>query len=86
MIRPELIVAGCVLVVIGILLCVVGYQKTQPTPGDQIVGFLEKLSGESAPREFKTDKTLGYLSYGAGGTCLIAGLVLIVKSRPAQAS
>ncbi len=81
MIRPELKVAGCILAVVGILLFVVGYQKTQPTPADQFVGFLEELSGEAAPSELKTDKTPGYIAYAAGGACVIVGLALIIKSR-----
>ncbi len=81
MLRPELIAAGCVLALIGILLFVVGYHKTQPTTADRVVGFLEELSGESAPNDLKTNMTPGYLAYAGGATFVLAGLVLIVKSH-----
>lgn len=84
MIRPEFIVAGCVLAVIGILLCVVGYQKTQSTTADKFVGFLEELSGKPAPSDLKSNKVPGYLSYAAGVACLLTGLAMIVKSRAAH--
>jgi len=81
MIRPELIVAGCILVVLGLVLCVVGYQKTQPTAADAAVGFLEQVSQQRAPRGLKTDKTPGYLLMGAGGVAVAGGIALVLFSR-----
>jgi len=80
-VRQEFIVVGCVPVVVGSAICIVGYNKAQPTATDSAISFLERLSGEEAPAELKTDKSGGYALIGGGLLCLAAGIGFILKSR-----
>lgn len=81
MVRVEFIVVGCVLVLLGVALCVVGYEKTQPTPLDTVVGLIEELSREKAPEGVYSDKSAGYAMCAGGGVCVLAGLLAILNSR-----
>jgi hypothetical protein len=81
MLRSEFIIAGCILVLAGIGLCIVGYNKTQPTAAEQAVTFLEGISGEKAPAELRTPKTSGYLFIGGGVLSFLLGIGFILRSR-----
>lgn len=81
MMRTEFVIVGCVLIAVGLGLCVFGYQKTQPTLADSAVGLLEQLSNQKAPQELKSDKTPGYLFLGIGVIAFLAGIGMIVRSR-----
>jgi len=78
--RTELLVVGCILVAVGIALCVFGYQETQPTTSDQVVGFLEDISGERAPDDLKSPKAKGYALLTLGGLTFAGGIALILRS------
>lgn len=80
-IRQELIIVGCILVVVGSAISIVGYNKIQPTAMDSVVTFMEDLSGEEAPPEAKSNKSGGYALLGGGVLCFLAGIVSILKSR-----
>ena len=85
MIRTEWMVAGCILVVIGFILCLTGYNKNQMSTSERVlegtVSFLEELSGEKAPAELKKDKSVGYMYLGGGAICILIGIGVILKSR-----
>ncbi len=81
MLRVEVIIVGCFLVAVGSVLCFIGHEKVQPTAGDRLVGFIEQISGETAPVEVKTSKTQGYVLLCVGACVLLAGLGLILGSR-----
>jgi uncharacterized membrane protein YphA (DoxX/SURF4 family) len=81
MIRSEFLLAGCILVVLGFGLLVAGYDKIQETPIENVVTFLETVSGKAAPDELHPPKTLGYILLGLGGVSLVTGIGTILKSR-----
>jgi len=81
MMRTEFVLAGCVLVVVGLGLCILGYQRTQPTLTDSAVSLLEQLSNQKAPEELKSDKTQGYVFLGIGAIAFLTGLGMIIASR-----
>jgi hypothetical protein len=81
MVRQEYILAGCILVVVGVALCIVGYNKTQPTEVDSAVSILESISGEEVPVELGTNRSGGYALLGIGVLCLLAGIGFILTSR-----
>lgn len=86
MIRSEFLIIGCILVAVGIALMVIGYNKSQPTVSDNIIGFLEDLSGEKAPDDIKSSKTNVYLFIGFGILSFLAGMGFIYKSRSSVSS
>lgn len=81
MMRAEFVIAGCVLVVVGLILSSVGYEKVEPTPLENVVTFVEKLSGQKAPDELHSSKRNGYILLSLGGASVIVGLGLILRSR-----
>jgi hypothetical protein len=83
MVRSEFVIVGFILVFIGLILGIVGYNKTQPTGAEEVIGFLERASGQKAPVELQTPKTEGHLMLVGGGATLVVGLGLILKSRTA---
>jgi hypothetical protein len=86
--RAEYILVGCLLVLVGITLCVIGYNKTQPSALEQAAQVLKELSGE-ANIETGPSNVTGYLLLIGGGIAFIAGIVFILKSRqmsPTQSS
>jgi len=81
MIRSEFIITGCILVVLGLIISSIGYDKTQPTMLENVVSFTEKVSGQAAPDELHPSKTSGYLLLALGGGSVVAGLGFILLSR-----
>ncbi len=81
MVRSEFIIIGCILVLVGGVLCYVGYNKMQPTEVDQVISFAEDIMGENAPSDWKSSKREGYIFIASGGVVFLAGLVLILKCR-----
>jgi hypothetical protein len=81
MIRKEFIIVGCILAVVGLAICIVGYNKTQPTPVDSAISLMENISGERVPREVKSSKSGGYALLGGGMLFVLAGIGFILKSR-----
>ena len=81
MIQWERIVAGCVIVVVGLGLCFMGYQKMQPTISNVAFGLLEELSGETTSGSLRSDRIQGYGMMGIGALAGLGGLSLILNSR-----
>lgn len=81
MIRSEFIIIGCILVVLGIIISSIGYDKIQPTMLESVVLFTEKFSGQNAPDELHPSKISGYLLIALGWVSVIAGLGFIFRSR-----
>ena len=81
MIKQEFIIAGCVIAFVGIAICIVGYNKIQPTKMDSAISFMEKISGEKAPADIRSSKSGGYTLLGIGFLCFLAGMGFILKSR-----
>lgn len=81
MVRSEFVLAGCVLVVLGFSLLFVGYGKIQATPVENVVTFVEQVSGHKASEELHPPKTAGYILLIAGGVSLVTGLAFILRSR-----
>jgi hypothetical protein len=81
--RFEFVLVGCILVVLGVILSSVGYDKIQPTAVERVVTFVEKISGQNAPDSLHSSKTGGYLLLLFGGVSAIAGLGMILRSRTA---
>lgn len=79
--KPEVAIVGVVLILVGVGLCVFGYQKTQPTATDSAMGVLEQLSGESLD-DYKTDKTTGYAAMAGGVALFLIGIGTVLASRP----
>lgn len=81
MVRVELVIAGCILVVLGLILSSIGYDKLQPTTLESVVTFVEQVSGKSAPESLHASKAGGYLLLLFGAASVIAGLGVILRSR-----
>jgi len=81
MLRVEFVIAGLILLCLGLALGAAGYVKIQPTIAEELVGFTEQLSGQKAPAELKPPKTEGYVLRGVGGAAFFSGLALVLKSR-----
>ncbi len=81
MVRQEFVIVGCVLIAVGLALCIMGYNKSQPTAMDSVVSFLEDISGEKAPVEVRSDKSGAYALLIGGGLCFFAGVGFMLKSR-----
>jgi len=81
MVRSRWLVVGCILIAIGFGLCILGYNKMQPSGLDHAVGVLEAVSGEKAPSGLKTDKTEGYVLIAAGAVSFFVGVGLTLKRR-----
>ncbi len=81
MIRTEFVIVGGILVVLGLILSSVGYDKIQPTMLETVVSFAEKVSGQPAPDELHPSKTPGYLLLALGGASVVTGLGFIIRSR-----
>jgi hypothetical protein len=86
MARSEFVTVGFILVFIGLIIGILGYNKTQPSGAEQVIGFLERASGQKAPVELQAPKTEGYLMLVGGGVTLVVGLGLILRSRTAATS
>ena len=74
-------VAGAVLVVLGLILLVTGYGDLQQTTLEKAATLLGQFSGQPAPPAVYSPKTTGYVVAAAGALSLIAGLAFILKSR-----
>jgi hypothetical protein len=75
----EVVIAGLVLMVVGVGLGIVGYEMLQPTMADQAVSALESLSRTKAPPGLKSDHTSAYLLLGLGGIAVLGGVVLVLR-------
>jgi hypothetical protein len=84
MIRTEILIVGCILILVGIGLCIVGHNKMQPTFTDQALTFIEQLSGEKRPADLIPNKNEAYVFLAGGGLSFALGLVMILKSRTIQ--
>lgn len=82
--RSEFLIVGIILIIVGIGLAVVGYDKMQPTAVEKTAGlikeFTEGLTGEKIPDLPKRDTTGPTLMMILGGLSFIIGLALILKS------
>ena len=81
MVRSEFIVAGCILVALGLGLSIMGYSEIQATPLEQLVTIAEEVSGQKAPSQLRPPKTSGYVRLTLGLASLATGLALILRSR-----
>lgn len=81
MMRFEFVLVGCILVVLGVILSSVGYDKIQPTAAESVVTFVEKILGKDAPEALHSSKTGGYILLLCGAASVIAGLGMILASR-----
>jgi ribosomal protein S27AE len=82
--RSEFLIIGLILIIVGIGLAVVGYDKMQPTSIEKTAGlikeFTEGLTGEKLPDLPKRDTTGPTLMMILGAISFIVGLVMIIKS------
>jgi hypothetical protein len=83
MMRVEFVLVGGILVVLGVILSSIGYDKLQPTALESVVTFAEQVSGQNAPGSLHPSKTGGYLLLLFGGASVVAGLGMILSSRTA---
>lgn len=81
MIRTEYIVVGIILVLIGLALVIIGYDKIQPTMLENVATFAEAVSGSPAPQSLYQPKTMGYFLLAGGGAVVFVGLGFIFFSR-----
>jgi hypothetical protein len=81
MIRSEFVIIGGILVVLGLIISSIGYDKIQPTMLENVVTFTETVSGQNAPDELHPSKMSGYLLIALGGVSVVAGLGFIFRSR-----
>lgn len=83
--KLEKIVAGIIIIGIGIFISYSGYQDMRPSKIEQGIGILNELSknlgGEKLPALYKKDLTLPILTLIAGGIISIIGLRYILKAR-----
>lgn len=78
--RPEYLLAGCILVGAGLILALIGYDKTQDTMLERVVSFAQAVSGQPAPPGLVRSKSTGYLMLLGGAGAFGVGLTLIMKS------
>jgi uncharacterized membrane protein HdeD (DUF308 family) len=81
MILSERVVVGIILVIIGLGLLIVGYNKAQPTIAEEAFVFIEEISGQKAPVSLKPKKTESYVFMVSGLLSFIFGISLILTSR-----
>jgi len=81
MLRTEYILAGSILVLVGIALCIVGYNEMRPGTLEQSVRLLQELSGEQTNVKLVHPNIKGYLFLVGGGLFFVGGILLILKSR-----
>lgn len=84
MIRQEFVITGCILAFLGVIACIIGVDRIQPTTAESAITFIEQVSGNKAPKELRQTKTEGYVILGIGAVLIAAGIATIIKSRPAK--
>jgi hypothetical protein len=80
-VRNEFILAGCLLVGLGLIATLIGWGQIQTTPLEQLAGLAGALSNTAVPPELTPPKTTGYIVLSGGLCSVLVGLVFIVKSR-----
>ena len=81
MVRAEFILAGCILIILGVILAMNGYDAIQSTTLDTIVSVAETISGQKAPDALHHSRSQGYALLTGGGVAILVGLLLVLKSR-----
>lgn len=81
MLRTEYIVVGCILVLVGISLSIVGYNEIRPSGLEQTVKVVQQLSGEKPSAQLQHPTTKGYILLAGGVLLFVAGIFFILKSR-----
>ncbi len=83
--KSEKVIAGLIIIVIGIFILYFGYQDIRPNKIEQGIGILNELSknlgGEKLPVLYKKDLTFPILTMIMGGVVSIIGLRYILKAR-----
>ena len=80
------ILAGVILMAVGVVLCVIAYDMLQPDYVRMGLDLLEALANETDPSDaLSQSKAPGYTLLGLGVAASVAGLVLILK-RPTSDS
>ena len=77
-------VVGLVLLLLGIVFGVTGYERMQPTGLDKTLEFAATFSGQQVPSGLKRDKTDAYLTLAAGIGLSVAGVWLLMRRSPAS--
>lgn len=82
--KSNLIIAGIILIIIGIVLFVEGYTKMQPTKTEKTINiisdFAEELTGDKIDGIPQRDKSQYVSMIVIGSISFIIGLILILKS------
>jgi len=73
------VVIAVVLIIIGTVLVINGYNKNQPNLADQAVSFVEEFTGKQAPESIKRDKSEGYFFMIGGSIVCLFGLFIVLK-------
>ncbi len=82
--KNNLIIAGIILIIIGIVLFAEGYNKMQPTKTEKTIGLLSNLSEELTGEEIegfpKRNKSQQIVMITIGSLSFFIGLTMILKS------
>ncbi len=73
------IIAGVLLLLIGVGLGVSGYERMQPTMGDKATEFMANISGQKVPASLQRDKTDAYILLAAGAGLFAIGVGVLAR-------
>ena len=83
--KNNIIIAGIILIIIGVALFAVGYNKMQPTKTEKTIGlisdFTEGVIGEKIEGIPTRNKSQHIIMIISGGLSFIIGLIMILKSE-----
>jgi len=83
--KSEKLIAGLIIIMIGLFIAYLGYQNMLPDKIEQGVNMLNDLStslgGEAISVKYEKDKTGAVLTLIGGGALAVLGIWFILKSR-----
>ena len=83
--KTEKIIVGLILVIVGLCLSYMGYQKMQPDEVEKTLGivndFSKNLTGQEIPSVYKKDNTEAIIFLISGLVLSIFGIRIIYYSR-----
>jgi len=83
--KPEKIIIGIILVIVGLVLLYWGYQKLQPDEIEKSINTVNELyknlSGSEIPAPYKKDNSAAIIILILGSISFLCGLFIINQSR-----
>jgi hypothetical protein len=77
-------IVGLVLLLLGIVFGVTGYERMRPTGLEKTLEFAASISGQQVPTGLRRDKSDAYLTLAAGVGLSAAGVWLLMRRSRAS--